>query len=335
MKESVKSVVFSGINQVVTTIEDQEFKLSGDQMLIQTHYSCISAGTELAKLTGLQPMNFPVCLGNRAIGKVLACGPDVRHIEAGDIVFSHTAHRSHTLGYGLIAKLPPELDRPEAAIIGMAMVSLVGVQTAAAELGDVAVVTGGGLVGQCTAQLLQASGIRVILVDPLAGRLELAQTCGIAYTVLAGPDTKEQIMEITSGKGADVVLECTGVPAVAEQSAEYAATSGTIVLVGSPRGGHDGDFTGFLNRFHLWRPQGNLTLKGAHEWKIPLYDSGFGKHNMLRNCGILSRLMLEEKLNLKPLVSRTYVPEEAGRAYKDLQRNREHILGAVFDWKGL
>lgn len=332
MNLSVKKIIFEAVNQVVTTEESESFDLEEQDVLLETSYSCISAGTELAKLSGLQKVSYPICLGNRAVGRVLKTGATVTHVKPGDLVFSHTAHRSHSLASKLVVKLPEELDHPAAAMLGMAMVALVGVQTALGQLGDTAVITGGGLVGQFAAQLLELSGVRTILVDPVPGRLEIARQCGISHVIPAGVQTREEIMDLTQGQGAELILECTGIPAVLEESTQYAATSGTIVMIGSPRGQRDADFVTFLNKFHLWQPQGNLTLKGAHEWKVPLYGDGFHKHSMERNAEILTRLSTSGQLKLSPLLSKVYRPDDAASAYLDLHEGKDRILGAVFDW---
>lgn len=328
----VHSVVFAAQNRVELRREERRFELGPQELLLETRYSCISAGTELAKLTGLQTVQYPLCLGNRAIGRVLETGPEVRHLRPGDLVFTHTAHTSHTQAAGLAVRLPEALDRPAAATLGMGMVAIVGVQTAAPELGDTAVVTGAGLVGQFAAQLLECAGVRTILVDRSPGRLAIAEQCGVSHIVAADSDTRERVLALTGGTGADVVLECSGIPAVAEQAAGLAATSGKLVLVGSPRGAHQADFAGFLNRFHLWREHGNLTLQGAHEWKTPLYPTGYTKHCQQRNFEILTGLAVGGKLRIDPLLSKLFRPAEAATAYAELQHRPERVLGAVFDW---
>ena len=334
MTRAVRSVVFTGIEQVTAEETRQSFDLGPRDVLIETHYSCISAGTELAKLSGLQPIDFPAHIGNRAVGRVLEVGSEVHGVRQGSLVYSHLHHTSHSLGTRLVCPLPDELDRPAAATLGLALVAMTGVQTAGAELGDTAVVVGAGLVGQFAAQLLERSGVRTILVDLAAGRLAVARGCGVTHTVDASAeDSVAVVMELTGGEGADVVLECTGVPAAVERAPAHARRSGTVVLVGSPRGSYQGDFTAFLQSFHLWRPHGDLTLKGAHEWKVPLYSDGQGKHSMERNCRILARLAVEGTLQLDPLVSRVYDPRTPADAYRDLQENGERILGAVFDWR--
>ena len=139
-------------------------------------------------------------------------------------------------------------------------------------------------------------------------------------------------MTLTISKGAEVVLECTGVPTVATSATEYAGRNGMIVFVGSPRGEYQPDITAFLEKVPLWRSGGNLTLRGAHEWKIPIEDNDFTRHSMERNCNLLVRLILEDQLKIEPLVSRIYDPEDVAQAYRDLSQHKDQVLGAIFNW---
>ena len=70
----LRSLVFENIDQVVLQSRPHTFTIDRRGVLIRTHYSCISAGTEVAKLTGLQKVAYPLQIGNRAIGRVLAVG---------------------------------------------------------------------------------------------------------------------------------------------------------------------------------------------------------------------------------------------------------------------
>lgn len=308
--------------------------LGPDDVLIQTLYSCISAGTETAKLSGLQKVSYPLYLGNRAVGHVIATGIEVDHIDIGDLVFSHIHHQSHSIGQQLVCPLLKELEQPIAAMLGMALVAITGIQTARPELGDNVVITGGGLVGQFTAQLTMLSGASPILIDIIDERLKTAQSCGIDMVINPSKeDTKVRVMELTDGRGADTILECTGVPAVAISAANYLRRSGKLVFVGSPRGECQVDITPFLEKVHLWKIGGDLTLLGAHEWKIPIRENNFTKHSMEQNCKLLSRLMIEKRLKVEPLVSRIYKPENATEAYQDLINNQDKVLGAIFDWR--
>ena len=330
----LRSIVFKGINQVELETKPKTFILGPHDVLIQTLYSCISAGTEVAKLSGLQEVSYPLHLGNRAVGHVIATGNEADHVAVGDLVFSHIHHQSHSLGQQLVCPLPNDLEKPIAAMLGMALVAMTGVQTSCLELGDTVVVTGGGLVGQFAAQLSALSGAYPILIDIIDERLQTARLCGISTTINpTKEDANARIMELTNGKGADTILECTGVPAVATSAISYARRSGRFVFVGSPRGECQTNITPFLEKVHLWKPGGDLTLLGAHEWKIPIKENDFTKHSMEQNCKLLSRLMIENKLKADPLVSRIYNPENAAEAYQDLINHQNEVLGAIFDWR--
>jgi len=328
-----RHIAFTGLNEVVCETVEQELNAPESGALVQLSYTCISAGTEIAKLTGLQPGTFPFGpFGNRAVGRVVEAGSKRDDLQPGDFVFCHGPHASHAALPGLVVKLPDALDRPEMAMIGMAMVAITGLRVAQPELGDSAVVIGGGLVGQFAAQLLQLAGVKALLVDPVAGRLAIARQCGVEHAVEAD-GAVEQVMALTGGQGADYILECTGVPAVVEGAVQFAGRCAQLIMIGSPRGELQTDLTAFLNHFHLWRPQGDLTLKGAHEWKIPLYPELGGKHSMARNAHILADLILADKLKIKPLLTGVFKPEDGAGAYERLKNEKELHLGTVFDWK--
>ena len=330
----IRYIAFTEPNQVSCKTAEKTLAAPPNGALVQMRYTCISAGTELAKLSGLQPVEFPLGpLGNRAVGRVLEVGAERDDLKPGDLVFCHGTHSSCAAVDRLLVKLPDQLDRPETALLGMALVAFTGLRVGQPELGDTAVVTGAGLVGQFAAQLLQLAGVKVILVDPVPGRLDIARHCGIDHGISAEGAT-EKVLELTAGQGAEYIFECSGIPAVVEGAVAYGGRSAQLILIGSPRGEFRADLTDFLNHFHLWRPQGDLTLKGAHEWKIPLYPVHGSKHSMARNGRILAELLVAEKLKMAPLLTGVFNPEDGQEAYTQLRLQKEQHLGAVFAWTG-
>jgi threonine dehydrogenase-like Zn-dependent dehydrogenase len=333
MNTEVKSVFIDAQHSAVCSTRAEDLVPPPDGIVIETKYSCISAGTETFSFTGLDAREYPRPVGVRAIGRVLETGPDCAKLQPGDLVFSHTPHASHAVGRLLVAKLPDDLERPETAMIGMASVALCGIRVAAPEIGDRAVVTGAGLVGQFVAQLLQLSGVQPILIDRVEQRLEIARTCGIKDTVNAGrEDAAQAVTELTGGRGAEHVFECTGAPAVVEQAIAYCAQSGKFIQVGSPRGEHQADLTAFVNHAHIWCAHGDVTIMGAHEWKIPIYPTHGVKHSQLRNMHLLGELYQSERLKLGPLLTTLCKPEDCQQAFEGLVNDKENHLGVVFDW---
>ncbi len=98
--------------------------------------------------------------------------------------------------------------------------------------GDVVAVVGGGPVGQLTSLCAQAIGAAAVVVaDPVADRQNLARAQG---SVPASPDELRAVVDdLTDGRGADVVVECVGVPAGLELALAVVRRRGTVVSVGA------------------------------------------------------------------------------------------------------
>jgi threonine dehydrogenase-like Zn-dependent dehydrogenase len=97
--------------------------------------------------------------------------------------------------------------------------------------GAVVCVYGAGTVGLLVAQAaLSSSAAAVVAVDPVESRLRLASDFG---AVACTPDEAATVIrDLTDGRGADVVLECAGVPQAPSTAVELSRRGATIVLVG-------------------------------------------------------------------------------------------------------
>ena len=126
----------------------------------------------------------------------------------------------------------------------------------------------------------------------------------------------DAVLSLTRGEGAEFVLDCTGSPAAIAGAPAFARKGGKIVLVGSPRGEFNADFTEFLNAFHLDRSHGDLTLQGAHEWKIPLMRHPAVKHSQVRNIELIAGLMETGQLKLAQLLTDVFTPGEAPKSIR-------------------
>jgi Zn-dependent alcohol dehydrogenase len=128
---------------------------------------------------------------------------------------------------------PPEV----AALIGCCVTTGVGAatKTAAVQPGSSVVVIGLGGVGlSCVMGAVLAGAGRIVAVDRVATKLELAQAIGATDVILAGTDaadTLAAIRELTDG-GPDTCFEAIGLPATIETAIACLPTGGTAVLVG-------------------------------------------------------------------------------------------------------
>src|SRR5690606_2590625 len=85
------------------------------------------------------------------------------------------------------------------------------------------------------AQLAHLSGARVIAVDPLPGRLELARQLG-ADDVIEAEGAAECIKGLTAGRGADACIEISGASQALHEAIRACAYSSRVVAVGFYQG---------------------------------------------------------------------------------------------------
>ena len=97
-------------------------------------------------------------------------------------------------------------------------------------------IIGAGTIGLLAAQAAQAMGASPILIDPVAERLALAKSLGVAAVINPSrQDAVKTIAELTDGRMAPVVLEASGATPAIRATLDYAAYAGRIALIGWPK----------------------------------------------------------------------------------------------------
>ncbi|MCY7419852.1 MAG: zinc-binding alcohol dehydrogenase family protein [Chloroflexi bacterium] len=129
-----------------------------------------------------------------------------------------------------------ELSAELAALVEPMSIGLQAIARSAMTASDTTLVFGAGPIGQAILLAAADLGARVMVVDRLAARLELARRLGAEAVVDASTgDVREAVLTWTDGDGPTVVFEATGVPAVVESAIDLVASSGTVVVVGLSR----------------------------------------------------------------------------------------------------
>jgi len=331
-----RQILFTAPDQVVLDEFDFDSEaLAADAVAIQTHYSLISPGTELACLRGTEAWaRLPFVPGYAGVGEITAVGEEISTFRPGDMVFSYTKHASRVRANRLIAPIPNGLDERTAVFARMAAVGITALRVSNAELGDHVAVLGLGLVGNLCAQLFTIAGCEVIGIDLARRRVELARQCGVRHGLCAGQqDVRARVSEIAGGRMCEVVVDATGASAVIEGAAALAGKQGEVILLGSPRQDHTSNITPLLQSVHLWS-DGCITFKGAHEWRYPVErdPNSHAKHSIERNVDIILRLIAEDRLHVRELLTHVLPPEECRTAYEGLRNRKEEFLGVLFDW---
>jgi L-iditol 2-dehydrogenase len=134
--------------------------------------------------------------------------------------------------------LPADLSPAEGAFSEPLACCLHAIDVARIRPGDVVAILGGGVIGLIMVQLARLAGAgQVVLSTRQAARRALAVELGASDTVDPNAaDPVEAVREIGAG-GADVVIECAGVPETFAQAIGMARAGGTVVAFGvTPQG---------------------------------------------------------------------------------------------------
>jgi|TARA_B110000263_G_C15297648_1_gene506368 L-iditol 2-dehydrogenase len=260
-------------------------------------------GTDSSIVAGKIPVDLPRVLGHEGIGVVEQPGP-LGLVAAGTRVlidpsiscevcdlcrrgYPNLCRNGGLMGRdidGLFANyaavperqllvVPDDVSSDEAGAIQVLGTCVHAVKAAPIHPGDVAVVIGLGVAGQLIVQLLTASGARVIGVTRSQEKRDLAIRHG-ARSAVAPADAKEAVMEATSGRGAEVVVEAVGSQATFTQAIELAGAAATVVFFGTATGSSGGlpYYLLYINELTIRNPR--AATKADYQRAIDLVADG-------------------------------------------------------------
>jgi threonine dehydrogenase-like Zn-dependent dehydrogenase len=289
-----------------------------------------ATGNETAAL-GLGGSGQPVIAGHEPCGVIAAVGPGVSETEgrvgqrvmnhhykgcgsckhcrvgwsqlcrAGIVVYGATGDGAHADYMKVPARtnvpLPDELTFEEGAAVSCGTGTAYGALKRLDVSGrDTLAVFGQGPVGLSATMLGSAMGARVIAVDIAPERLALAKELGADGVVNSREtDPVAAIKQLTHGEGAEVTMDCTGLPEPRVAAVQSAATWGRVGLVG------EGGTTTFDISRDLIRRQLTLiaswTFSATGQWEC-------------------ARFVADRKIPLKRLLTHRFTLDQADGAYR-------------------
>ncbi len=194
------------------------------------------------KTDGLMPtleavfnkLGEPLPLGYCNVGRVIAVGEGVTDFKVGDRVASNGPHAEFvSIPKNLVAAIPANVTDEDATFTVIGSIGLQGIRLLNPQMGETIVVTGLGLIGLITAQLLIANGCRVIGIDIDYEKLKLAEKWGV---IAVNPTTDDVVKRVESltGVGADGVIITASAKSddIISQAARMSRKRGRIILVG-------------------------------------------------------------------------------------------------------
>ena len=302
------------------------------EVRVRTIVSAISHGTEMLVYRGEVPTDlpldlptlsgdyaFPIKYGYASVGRVLDAGVEL--LSPGDLVFVHHPHQdAFIVPADLPVRLPEGMDPTIGLFFANLETALNVVHDTPLRLGETALVFGQGVIGLLVTQLLRLAGAgKVLTVEPLRKRRELALEVGADETFEPGEDLRGRILAATAGRGADVTVEVSSSGAALQAAMDTVATEGTVVVAS----------------WYGTKPL-TLTLGGHfHRGRVRLRSSQVGRMNPeLGTRWDLARrketvLGLLPRLRLKEIVSHQIPFEDALEAYRLVDESPDEAVQVV------
>jgi 2-desacetyl-2-hydroxyethyl bacteriochlorophyllide A dehydrogenase len=173
---------------------------------------------------------FPIKFGYASVGRVIETGAGVRELAVGDHIFVHHPHQDeYVVRAAATIRLPDGVPPELGVFLANCETALNVVLDAHPRIDDTVAVIGQGVVGLLVTQLLRRAGARVVAVEPIARRRDLALLCG-ADEAVAPKDALDRIRARTGGRGADLIVEVSGNAAALQLAIDAAAFQGTVVV---------------------------------------------------------------------------------------------------------
>jgi len=280
-------------------------------------------------------------LGYSAAGVVTAVADDVTEFQIGDrVACAGVGFASHaqvlSVPKNLCVHLPEAVSFDDGAYGTLGAIALQGVRLAEPTLGEFVVVSGLGLVGQLTVQLLKANGCKVFGLDLDPSRVSLALELGADGAVVLGEGTEKEISSWTRGRGADAVLitAATDSNQPVELAAKISRLKGRVIVVGMT--GLDIPRAPFFSRelkLIISMSYGPGRYDPEYEEKGHDYPIGYVRWTEKRNIESFLELVGDKRVNVARLTTHRFRIDDAERAYQLISGDSsEPYLGVLLNY---
>lgn len=346
-------------------------QVKSGQVLIRTTKSLVSLGTERMlvefgksnliakarqqpdkvkqvldkiKTEGLMPtleavfnkLGEPLPLGYCNVGIVEAVGQGVSEFKVGDRVASNGPHAEFvSVPKNLVALVPEGVSDGEASFTVIGSIGLQGIRLCNPTIGETIVVTGMGLIGLITAQLLRANGCKVIGIDFDQSKLDMAKQWGIeTINPGKGDDPVKTVLELTDNIGADgvIITASTKTNDVIAQAAQMSRKRGRIILVGVI--GLDISRADFYEKeltFQVSCSYGPGRYDDNYEAKGQDYPLSFVRWTEQRNFQTILNAIQATDIDVKPLITEVIDIENYHMIYGEIGSSKS--IASILNYK--
>lgn len=305
------------------------------QVLVETKVTAVSAGTERRMLFGRpgdvreHAPGFPVvgAFGYLAAGDIVEVGNEVEDLSVGDRVScgrNWGAHRELLdTDASSVVRIPDDMTYMEGAASYWAVPPFAGILAAEPRTYTDTAVIGLGPLGLCAVQILSMSSRRVLAIDVVHSRIDVASRYGALGVT---PEDAPAASAANMHGGPEVVIEASGTQAGLELALDIVRPLGRIALVGVPPP---------LDGMDLFWP---LQHKGIR--LVPLHretttspqGGGSGSPRASYLPDVL-HMITNGRLDISGMVSWIVPMEQGPQAFDLLNERPDRVLGMGFAWQ--
>ena len=318
-----------------------------DTVVARTMFSAISTGTDMKTYHGRQHPEqcyYPLVPGYENMGVIVEEGSYAPGLKKGDRVMINECrkymdccaawgggtllcHKDSDNAGGAgdpLCKVPDNVSDTDAVLAYLACVPLKGIERFNLRPTDTVLVFGAGMVGISAIQILKIKcpGIRVICVEPNPFRQAIAEKYA-DHVIPFGDKGIAQLLDLTNGKKADKIIECSGNPEVPGVLHKYIKDGGWN---DDDEPGHihlNGDYPEKLifDHYHRWFVKNvNMSMTCAIKW---------------RGKGEILKWMSEGKFVTKHMPIEIWPASKAKEAFEYVSKNGTNVFKVLFDWRDI
>ena len=249
-------MVLRGPSQMISDDLARPAVKEGEVLVRITHSGL--CGTDLKIFQGAIPTRYPLIMGHEMVGEIVEGENRGQRVIIDPVVFCGTCFhcrigqtnlcpnggligRDSDGGFAEYAAFPASQAFPLPDSIPMGTAALIQVATTCLHaqrltpffLGESVVVMGLGVSGQLHVQIAKARGADTVIgISRSKFKREMAEQLGADLTIEPGPRALEQVLDATNGRGADVVIDSTGVLSQLTEAIRLVRIGGRLVMFG-------------------------------------------------------------------------------------------------------
>ena len=350
--------------------------LQKSHVLVKTHYSLVSAGTEASTVSAarkgyigkakerpqqvkqvidalktqglvqtyravMKKLDAYSPLGYSCVGEVIDVSPGVRGFNIGELVACGGLSASHSevvaVPANLCVQLKSDTDLKQAAYNTLGAIALQGVRQADLRLGEICAIIGLGLLGQLTALLLRASGVKTVGIDIDPAMVDIAgKHCLDLALNREDAGIENRILRSTDGLGCDAVIITAASSSLdpINFAGAISRKKGTIVVVGAVP-------TGFDREPHFYKKELQVKMSCSYgpgrydpvyEDKGIDYPPAYVRWTENRNMQAFQELIYAEKIDVSYLTTHTFKLDKAPAAYDMMMAKSEPFIGILIEY---